>query len=582
MTLPVNGTLNCCVCGQSYADGQKNCTLCGFLLNSDLDIVSSTFEAEIDESRDQLQKKVREAMKEIRAASGLNIPEDLRLPSLDAGKTEGGHKNAAKNDLRRLRDSIKSLVNGKTPAITILDDGASQLAIYVIKADGRRLSISEKSLDWSDLFSDYPNEFDLYRKSLILVGGLREFRREALVKWIDKIDTSGTVFHSTPYLQASHSESIDGMLKEKVVEFQKILLERECQNGNDIKVVLNRLCKLAPLSAAIEALSASVDAEGKVSKNYVTIFPKGINIDDIDPVELRITSTDLPLAGKHEMELGFYHSDDHSKPCLVAGITLEPGQTKNVELKLESRDGQEFIAYSEDQLKTIQQLSPIPEKVDLLKPLNLILVVDCIGTEKKLSQRKSIIKELINDLSRENNRVKFSICTYSCEFYPLSSPRNGEWPDIFTCNLNPLSCDQANAEIDTLRFFPEDDAPFPGMLELVLKQLSEAVSKEQNTYVLVIGNRPANPNADQEALMGVREDWKEYFDLLKERKAGIGVMHLETEEIELKEWNNYNKYFWKHFEMVEKESALHLLLPSTQTQMTLRVPTVTVLSIKNA
>jgi len=582
MTLPVNGTLNCCVCGQSYADGQKNCTLCGFLLNSDFEIVSDTFVAETDESRNQLQKKVSEAVKEISAACGLNIPEDLRLPGPKPEKTNGERKSKSETGLSSLRDSIKSLVDGKTTAITILDDGASQLAIYVIKVNGRRLSISEKTYDWSDLYTDYPNQYDLYRKSLILVGGLREFKREALDNWINKIDTSGTVFHSSPYLQASHSQSIDGVLKEKVGQFQNILLERECQNRSDVKDVLNRLCKLAPLSAAIEVLSASVDAEGNVAKEYLRIFPKGINIDDIGPVELSITSTDLPLAGKHAMELGFYHSDDHSKPCLVAGITLEPGQTKNVELKLVSRDGQEFIAFRKERLQPIQQLSPIPEKVDRLKPLNLIFVVDCIGTEKKLSQRKSIIKELITELSRQNNRVKFSICTYSCEFYPLSSPRKPKWPDIFTCDLNPLPPDQAKVEIDKLSFFPEDDAPFPGMLELVLKKLSEAVSEEQNTYVLVIGNRPANPNKDQEALMGVREDWKEYFDLLKERKAGIGVMHLETVEIELKEWNNYNKYFWKHFETVEKESALHLLLPSTQTQMTLRVPTVTVLSIKNA
>ena len=574
MTLPANGKLNCCVCGQSYADGQIKCSLCGFLLNSDLDILSDSFEAETERFRVELQRKVNEASQEISAACSLNIPGDLQLTPPITTTFQGEHKSAAEKGLNSLRDSLKCLVEGETPAITILDDGADQLSVYVIKADGQRLNITEKSCDWTNLYPDYPKDFDFYRKSLVLVGGLREYRREALSNWIDKINASGTVYHSSPYLQASHSQSIDEVLKEKIGEFQKILLERECQNKSDIKDVLNHLCRIAPLSAAIEVLSATVDPEGNVTTKYITIFPKGINIDDINPVELSITTADQSPAGGLTVELGFYHSDDHSKPWLVKGITLAPGQTKNIELKLVSRDGKDFIEYSNDRLQTLQQLSPIPSKVDRVRPLNLILVVDCIGTEKKLVQRKKIIKDLITELSRQNNLVKYSICTYSCEFYPLSSKRKPNWPEIYSCNLN-LALDNALAEIEKFKYFPEDDAPFPGMLELVLKKLSEEVSEEQNTYVLIIGNRPANPHEDQEALMGVKEDWEKYFNLLRQRKARISALHPEPEEIKLEEWKTYNEYFWKPFDAVGRESAMQTLLPSTQAQTTLKVPTVT-------
>lgn len=574
MTLPANGKLNCCVCGQSYADGQTNCSLCGFLLNSDLDNISDTFVVEIERVRDELRGKVNEAAKEISAACSLNIPGDLQLPPPITATFQGEHKSAAEKGLNSLRASLKSLVEGKTPAVTILDDGANKFSVYVIKPDGRQLSVTETSCAWTDLYLEYPKEFDLYRKSLILVGGFRVFNNENMLGWVDKIDASGTVFHSSPYLQAANSQSIDECLKEKGVRFQKILLERECQNKSDIKDVLNSLCRLAPLSAAIEVLSATVDPEGMVITKYVSIFPKGINIDDINPVELSITTADQSPAGGLTVELGFYHSDDHSKPWLVKGITLAPGQTKNIELKLVSRDGKDFIEYSNDRLQTLQQLSPIPSKVDRVRPLNLILVVDCIGTEKKLVQRKKIIKDLITELSRQNNLVKYSICTYSCEFYPLSSKRKPNWPEIYSCNLN-LALDNALAEIEKFKYFPEDDAPFPGMLELVLKKLSEEVSEEQNTYVLIIGNRPANPHEDQEALMGVKEDWEKYFNLLRQRKARISALHPEPEEIKLEEWKTYNEYFWKPFDAVGRESAMQTLLPSTQAQTTLKVPTVT-------
>lgn len=515
--------LFCRGCGEPFQNGAICCSLCGLQLNEEPDTIEiglvEKVKVEIEEKNDQLLIGANAAYG-TKDWSVYNKRLD-RLDRLDRLKRTFEPSNPVdeSDGLEQLMVLFQKIVANPDQKFTLLDDNPDRLTLATISNEDGVINASFSECPWEEAFDNNRG-----RRLCQLLAGYEAPTTEWFSRNVaSKIDPKTQLVHTSVYRNASHSQTIDELIR---LAYPNTTIENlvylSDQNFIDL---INCLCVTAPLKEEIKVLSAQIGQNGAVKYNEVLVFPKDQFIEQDNEVTISVKSNTVSnktsklifFKGKWASEQTMYEYD----------LEVEPGQTKKCSLKLANRrlDG---ITADSNKVKTVAEIPEMPKTVDVSRRrVEVFLILDTIVfNEETFIDRKKIVEDLIDEIGKYDQQIDiiFHLYSYSCDCVPAySRPRN--WPNEYTEFSGNL--ENTKRSLQSLKMSRADAHIFPGRLDLVFKAISGHTFSEENTsYCLfIIGNRPASPEKDMPKIYGVSTNWRSEWEKIKSKFSLIQVIH---------------------------------------------------------
>lgn len=509
--------LFCRGCGEPFQNGAISCSLCGLQLNEEPDTIEIGL---IEEVKNEIEKKNEQLLKGANAAYGtkdwsvFNERLDRLKPPFEPSNPvdeSGG--------LEQLMVLFQKIVANPDQKFTLLDDNSDRLTLATISNEDGVINTSFSECPWEEAFDN-----NRERRLCQLLAGYEAPTTEWFSRNVEsKIDPKTQLVHTSVYRNASHSQTIDKLIKQA---YPNTAIEKLVYlSDQSFKDLINRLCETAPLEEEIKVLSAQIGQNGAVAYNEVLVFPKDQFIKQDNKVTISVKSNTVSnktsklifFKGKWASEQTMYEYD----------LEVEPGETKKCSLKLTNRrlDG---ITVDCKNVKPIEGELERPNNVDVTKHrVEVFLILDTIVfNEEAFIDRKKIVEDLIDEIGKYDQQIDiiFHLYSYSCDFFPAySRPKN--WPNEYTEFSGNLENTKRN--LQSLKMSRGDAHIFPGRLDLVFKTISGYTFAGDNTsYCLfIIGNRPASPEKALPKIYGVSTNWRKEWEKLKSKFSFIQVIH---------------------------------------------------------
>ena len=422
--------------------------------------------------------------------------------------------------LEQLMVLFQKIVANPDQKFTLLDDNPDRLTLATISNEDGVINARFSECPWEEAFDN-----NRERRLCQLLAGYEAPTSEWFSRNVkSKIDPKTQLVHTSVYRNASHSQTIDELIR---LAYPNTTIENlvylSDQNFIDL---INCLCVTAPLKEEIKVLSAQIGQNGAVKYNEVLVFPKDQFIEQDNEVTISVKSNTVSnktsklifFKGKWASEQTMYEYD----------LEVEPGETKKCSLKLANRrlDG---ITADSNKVKTVAEIPEMPKTVDVSRRrVEVFLILDTIVfNEETFIDRKKIVEDLIDEIGKYNQQIDifFHLYSYSCDYVPVIDPRPDSWPNTFTEFSGKI--EDTREALDKLTMTWPGPHVFPGRLELVFEKISKYDFTRGNTshILFIVGNRPASPEKNLPKIYGVSTNWRSEWEKIKSKFSLIQVIH---------------------------------------------------------
>lgn len=510
--------LFCRGCGEPFQNGAISCSLCGLQLNEEPDTIEIGL---VEEVKNEIEKKNEQLLKGANAAYGTKDWSEFenRMDILEL-TLEPSDPVVENDGLEQLMVLFQKIVANPDQKFTLLDDNPDRLTLATISNEDGVINARFSECPWEEAFDN-----NRERRLCQLLAGYEAPTSEWFSRNVkSKIDPKTQLVHTSVYRNASHSQTIDELIR---LAYPNTTIENlvylSDQNFIDL---INCLCVTAPLKEEIKVLSAQIGQNGAVKYNEVLVFPKDQFIEQDNEVTISVKSNTVSnktsklifFKGKWASEQTMYEYD----------LEVEPGETKKCSLKLANRrlDG---ITADSNKVKTVAEIPEMPKTVDVSRRrVEVFLILDTIVfNEETFIDRKKIVEDLIDEIGKYDQQIDifFHLYSYSCDYVPVIDPRPDSWPNTFTEFSGKI--EDTREALDKLTMTWPGPHVFPGRLELVFEKISKYDFTRGNTshILFIVGNRPASPEKNLPKIYGVSTNWRSEWEKIKSKFSLFQVIH---------------------------------------------------------
>ena len=537
----------CPACAKFYEGEPTQCRICDLPLNEPTKTL--VIDNNLAESQQTLIENKKAALNDaLNATKGTSyhklILESLKRLSVLVVNQIPVETN---HDVESLKNLIIELVNSSNKTIHLIDDSPDRVTLHEIKENKGNIALITRDFAWGKLFET--NEAD---RALQLLAGYKQIDQDWFEENLKRaISKTNELYYATQFEDAKHSVQLKKLIKASISSLKITPISYKSEDC--ITNLLKNLCANAPLSAPISLKSASVDEDGNVTYNEISLIEDKEFVNPEKSIKISVKSN---VAKKAESWLLLEQSNETYGKKLM----LEPNGKKDIEIWLRGRRVSDIVIDAE-QADKITELPTRPNKINLSNPkVEVWFALDTIvQDETGFDSRKKVITDVIDMFEKHAASIDMSyhLYAYSCKWFPTTTSRPEVWPQKHVVSSQGDQ-DQIKNFLNTIKmtgYNGNDVVPlFTGFLEKVFEQMQGEINKQgldnnRSRFFIIVGNHPANPNRDLRGLHCVKLDALKLFDGIQQHFKKIQVVHdqslTKTTKVAPKQVKDYYKTFWE-------------------------------------